>query len=344
MSPVSSGNSIDSKTFLFKIEDSTQIGVARRFAAGLADTLNFEDGQKGRVAIVITELCTNLLNHARQGEVLIRLLKFSDHSALEILAIDRGPGMADLSLCMKDGYSQGSTPGNGLGAISRQSDFFDIYTVENQGTIVLSIVNERPGLRAISTNKTRLGIICIPVHGETECGDGWEYFHDSHGLRVIVADGLGHGLLAHQASQEALRVFAETKQESLTVRMSQIHNALRSTRGAAVSMADIDFAEKKLDFIGIGNVRCVVLEQSKMRTMVCQSGTAGLQIRQAKVFSNSWEKDNLLILHSDGLTTRWDLNIYPGITARHPSIIAAILYRDFNRGNDDVTILVGGFQ
>jgi len=48
----------------------------------------------------------------------------------------------------------------------------------------------------------------------------------------------------------------------------------------------------------------------------------------------------MLVLHSDGLVSHWSLDAYPGLAARDPSLIAGILYRDFTRGRDDVTVVV----
>jgi anti-sigma regulatory factor (Ser/Thr protein kinase) len=324
------------------MEDHSQVGVARRFASGLADLLEFSEEKKGRLTIVVTELCTNLLNHAGGGEILLRPFTWNSNSGIEVLAIDRGPGMRDLAQCMTDGYSTTSTPGNGLGAINRLSDVFDIFTRENQGTVVLSIMFNRPNYKP-SPEELCFGIIMIPVKGEQECGDAWSFRLTPSNFNVVVADGLGHGLLAHQASSEVLKIFSEAQALPLEVQMTQMHEALRKLRGAAVSMVDIEFSRSTLDFIGVGNVRCAVVEQNKMRTLVCQSGTAGLQIRNAKVFSSPWSSQSLIILHSDGITTRWDLNTYLGLAVRHPAVIAAILYRDFNRNNDDVTVFIGAF-
>jgi hypothetical protein len=48
----------------------------------------------------------------------------------------------------------------------------------------------------------------------------------------------------------------------------------------------------------------------------------------------------LLVMHSDGLATHWNLDQYPGLVGRRPSLIAGVLYRDFARGRDDVTVVV----
>lgn len=341
MSLLLNGNSLKLRTQAFKVEDPSQIGVVRRFAMSLADDFSFDEEQKGRLGIVINELCTNLLHHARHGDILVRPIQYQNFSAIEILAVDRGPGIKNISESMVDGYSSSSTPGNGLGAIRRQSDVFDIYSIEGQGTVVLSIVNQIRNQQP--SDQMQFGIICIPIDGERESGDAWEFHIERNCLQVMVADGLGHGLLAHEASTRALEIFSANRNQPLPLLMELVHQGLKSTRGAAVSIAKLNFETGILDFIGVGNIRCLLLEQEKMKTLVCQSGTAGLQIRLAKLFSLPWTKTNLLILHSDGINTRWDLNNYQGLLTRHPSIIAAVLYRDANRNSDDVTVFIGGY-
>ena len=70
------------------------------------------------------------------------------------------------------------------------------------------------------------------------------------------------------------------------------------------------------------------------------NGTAGHSVRRIDEFTYPWPKDGVLIQYTDGLGTHWDVDRYPGLLGRSPSLIAAVLYRDFNRGRDDVTVLV----
>ncbi len=69
-------------------------------------------------------------------------------------------------------------------------------------------------------------------------------------------------------------------------------------------------------------------------------GIVGGQYRKAQVFDYADVTGNLLILYSDGLQSRWNLQEYPGLVHRHPAVIATVLHRDFCRGRDDVTVLV----
>jgi len=74
--------------------------------------------------------------------------------------------------------------------------------------------------------------------------------------------------------------------------------------------------------------------------IVSQHGTAGANKVRLQEFSYPFAADALLVLHSDGLKTAWDLAHYPGLTNHQPCLIAAVLYRDFVRGRDDTTAVV----
>src|SRR5688572_12749729 len=109
------------------VTDPSQVGEARRRAAALAQRLGFDDTDAGKVAIVVTEAANNLVKHARDGEILLHPLEQDGTAGLEVLALDKGPGL-DLSRCLRDGFSTGGTPGTGLGAIARLSAVFDVHS------------------------------------------------------------------------------------------------------------------------------------------------------------------------------------------------------------------------
>src|SRR5690606_24646577 len=118
------------------------------------------------------------------------------------------------------------------------------------------------------------------------------------------------------------------------------HAALRSTRGAAMAIAELRHAERVVRFAGVGNIAASIHDHHQTWNMVSYNGTVGHELRKVQEFTYAWPENGLLVMHSDGLTSRWSLAAYPGLAARHPSMTAAVLYRDFRRGRDDVTVLV----
>ncbi|OLB97884.1 MAG: hypothetical protein AUH30_09400 [Candidatus Rokubacteria bacterium 13_1_40CM_68_15] len=95
-----------------------------------------------------------------------------------------------------------------------------------------------------------------------------------------------------------------------------------------------------MDYAGLGNIAGAVLADGRMRHMVSHNGIAGHEARRLNEFSYPWPDGALVVLHSDGLGTHWDLGRYSGLIQREPSLIAGVLYRDFARRRDDVVVVV----
>jgi anti-sigma regulatory factor (Ser/Thr protein kinase) len=322
------------------ILESSQAGEARRIAIALASRLGFNETERGKVGIVVTEVANNLVRHAVDGKLLLQPLTRNNIEGIEILALDKGPGMSNISECLRDGFSTAGTPGTGLGAISRLSAFFDIYSVPNFGTACLAQLWASPLPTSQPDSNLESGVVCLPKTGEEVSGDAWAIDQDSGRSLVLVADGLGHGPQAALASREAVRIFRDNLNRSPKEIVEAAHAALRSTRGAALAIAEVDVERLTVRFAGVGNISGTIFSPEKSNSMVSYNGTVGHEVRKIQEFVYQWPKGGLLVMHSDGLGTQWRLDRYPGLTAKHPSLIAGVLYRDFNRGRDDVTVLV----
>jgi len=257
-----------------------------------------------------------------------------------MLALDRGPGVADFDRCLRDGYSTGGSAGQGLGAIMRMSKESDFYSDSKKGTVVLArwyTSTQRPG----RPSGVQTGAVNIPKPGQEVCGDSWRCAHIGDRLTVLMADGLGHGYEAQVASLEAVRQFEADPGLAPKALIERCHLALRSTRGAAVAVAHIDYAHGKLTYCGAGNLSARIYSGSKpLQHLVSVHGTAGQHTERLQEFSYRWPEDGLLIFHSDGLSSHTGIESYPGLAQRDPSLIAGVLYRDFARGNDDATVFV----
>lgn len=324
------------------VTEESQVGEARRIAVALAAEVGFNETDRGKVAIAITEAAKNLVKHAREGEILLQILKTAAGYSIEIVALDRGPGMANVGQCLRDGFSTAGTPGTGLGAIQRLSSFFDIHSVPKLGTALLMRLSPTQNSREASpdSNYLEFGVVHLPKAGEQICGDSWAaQIHLDKNL-ILVADGLGYGVLAQEASREAVEVFRENAKLGPKTILEKAHAALKDTRGAAAAIAQIDRTQQTVCFAGIGNISGVVFTDNQTRSMVSYNGTVGHRMRKVAEFVYPWSPHSLLVMHSDGLAAQWDLNRYPGLAARHPALIAAVLYRDFKRTRDDMTVVV----
>jgi anti-sigma regulatory factor (Ser/Thr protein kinase) len=321
-----------------RVDDGGRTGEVRRAAVSLAATLRFDETQSGRVALIATEAATNLVRHGGGGDMMIRATNAG--SGLEVLAIDRGPGMVDIERAMRDGYSTGGTPGTGLGAIRRLADTFDIYSRPGQGTALVAQVHAAPARDASNARPIEIGVVSLPKLGERVCGDGWTVDDRGDVCRLMVVDGLGHGDFAHEAAQRAAAVFRESSSTSPLEIIQRAHDALRGTRGAALAVAVIAREDAVVRFAGVGNVSGTIIARHRTHSLASFNGIVGLEIRKLQEFEAPWARDATIVLHSDGLGSRWRLEQHPGLLERHPALLAALLVRDCARGRDDATILV----
>lgn len=320
------------------VTDPSHVAAARRHAVALAVKAGQDETDSGRVAIVVTELANNLIRHGGGGEMLFGLDR-ETQAGIDIVALDRGRGMADVAACMRDGYSTAGTPGTGLGAITRMADATDIHSRPNAGTVVLARVWRRRDPPPVLPRK--LGIVTVPKTGEVACGDAAAMVNGDGGLvGLMVADGLGHGELAAAAAQEALRQFRTRKLTDPVAALEAAHAGLRQTRGAAVAVAVADPARKAVIYGGVGNIAGLLAEGGSVRRMVSYNGTVGHGVWKAQAFTYPFEGLPVVVMHSDGLATSWSLESHPGLLRHDPVVVAATLYRDHARGRDDCGVLV----
>ena len=319
----------------------TDAAEARRVATGLAARLGFPKDREGRVALVATEAATNAVRHGGGGEVLVGEVVSGGRAGVEIIALDKGSGMPDVERSMQDGYSTAGSAGTGLGAIRRLSSECAIYSAPGKGTAVLARIFASDAPPGRETGDLDIGGVAVPVRGEALCGDGWAAGPDPCGAILMVSDGLGHGPAAADASRAAESTFRQYHRELAPAElMHRIHGALRSTRGAAVALARLCTDTRQVRFLGVGNISGAVIGRSGIKQMVSHPGTVGLEMHRVQEFTYEYPGDALVVLHSDGIVTNWSLDGYPRIGEQRATLIAAILYRDFQRPRDDSTVVV----
>lgn len=313
----------------FVIDDATKVGEARRAAQTLA-SFEFSAEMAGKVAIAATELANNIHRHAGGGELLVQLLGSADEAVLELMALDRGPGMSDVTQCMRDGYSTGGTPGTGLGAVKRLASEFDIHSHAGEGTVVMA--------RFGASHLHRYGAINIALEGEFECGDSWHIARGAEGTAVMVVDGLGHGAFAAEAARVAIDAFASSPFSAPVDLITRANALMSKTRGGAGACALLRGG--RVSYAGVGNISGYLVSTGSSQGLVSHNGTLGLGQRRAQQFEYRHEPGTVLVMHSDGISARWELKNRADLMASHPAIMAASIYRDHGRGRDDSTVVV----
>jgi anti-sigma regulatory factor (Ser/Thr protein kinase) len=322
------------------VNSADQAGEARRAASNMAAALGFDEAGVGRVAIVATECASNLWKHAAGGEILISDAECEGLPCVEMIALDNGPGMADVDRCFQDGYSTAGSAGSGLGAVGRLSQC-EVYTRPNKGTAIFARLF--PGSVPAQARGSRFltGGIAVPYPGETVCGDGFAFRRAGGCMVAMMADGLGHGPSAADCAARAIGAFRRSEEEAPAKIIHQIHDALRGTRGAAVSVCLLNPKARQIDFSGIGNVLGMVcFSGGESKNFVALPGIAGHHMASVREFTYAWPVNSVVLIYSDGIGSHWSLNEYEGLALRGPSLISGVIYRDRKRGRDDASVLV----
>ncbi|MFI6334025.1 ATP-binding SpoIIE family protein phosphatase [Streptomyces sp. NPDC050535] len=324
--------------------------AARGAAAALARRLGLNPHRSAEVALAVTEAATNVQRHADDGALLLRAVRSGDDAGVEFLTVDSGPGMPDVSAVLADGVSSAGTLGIGLGAVSRLADHFDLHSVPGRGTVMSARFWPRTadGRAVVGPSGASLASgVTRPISGETVCGDAWAVrgaVGDDAGSRppvlVMLCDGLGHGPLAARASQAAVKAFHATRDLSPEGVLNAVHLALRGTRGGAVAVARVEPAAGRLLYCGIGNISGFLVGDDGRKTLLSAPGIVGAHMRRLRTFEEPLPEHGALVMHSDGLTERWDTRTLPGLLSHSPLVMAGQLLREAAVRRDDASVVV----
>jgi anti-sigma regulatory factor (Ser/Thr protein kinase) len=318
------------------VRDTSAVSEARRAAVGFARRSGLDQKAEARTAIVATELATNILKHGGGGMIAVDQFADAHGSGLELLALDKGPGMADVARCLADGFSTADSPGTGLGAVVRNSDHYAIYSRPGFGTAVMArFVADGTG----QPRHPEIGGVVDTYPGESLCGDRWVVGYGRLGTTLLLVDGSGHGAHAANAANIAAQAFTDNLDKECVPLVEAIHNALAPTRGAALAVARIDMEAGLVPFVGVGNIGALLASGGETRRMASYNGTAGHVAPRIREFTYPFTIKPLVILHSDGLSARWEIDTYPGLAASHSSLVAGLLFRDHRRGRDDAAVV-----
>lgn len=323
----------------FRVEESSTASAVRRAAERLGAELGLPDRRTADLAIVAAEVASNLVKHATDGGLLLlRPVRTDDGgpvtAGVELVAVDAGPGMADLHRSFGDGHSTAGTLGIGLGAIARQASWFDMYSVPGRGTVLaVQVWPAAAPEPAWGAGLTR------PLTGEPVSGDGFGLRQRDGCAEVLLCDGLGHGRLAEAAALAAVHAFHDAPSLPPAGLVEHLHEQLRHTRGAALAVARLDGAQRVVHYAGLGNIAGVVLDGQSQRSMVSLPGIAGHQRRAVREYQYPLPPGAVVVLHSDGVVDRWNLRDYPGLLGRAPQLIAATLLRDAGIRRDDACVV-----
>jgi len=339
---------------ILEIDSDADVGVCRRKSVSLAGQLGFDDVKIGEVAILVSELVTNVLKHGGgKGRIMIcQLQDDQNRKAIEIWCCDQGDGIQNVEKAMHDGFTNKQTLGIGLGTIRRFSDIFEINPKLNDtriSTVLKPINNYKHCIRIVKwipenhwkgTNRNLItGAVSRCKPGEILNGDSYVISNLSSDKTIAaIIDGLGHGKEAHMASNIIKEQILLKSELPLNELINYTHQAARGTRGAVIGLVYINIETSKLYFVGIGNIEGFILSPSSKKSLISFGGILGHNIRTPQIFEFPFKSGDAVCLFSDGINTRWNTDEINW--KEHPQKIADFLINNYSRSNDDATVLI----
>ena len=325
---------IINKHFSFSVKDLSFLHFIRKSLEDYTRDYPFDEKFISDCFIIISELGTNLIKYAKgRRELLFRVLHKEDNYGVEIISVDNGPQINFVAASV-DGFTTSNSLGTGLGSVQRLSDNTMFFSDPKFGNVIVVqkyIESEKPALNNPDW-------ICTPKIGEVYCGDGITSLHmeEKGCTRILISDGLGHGIEASKPTNLAISILNENPDLSLEDLFMKVHEALNKTRGAAVFVLDV--FEDKVDYVGIGNISTRILSfEGKTRGLISKPGIVGHKISRLQLFSEPLHKGDLIISYSDGLKS---INLNHMIKSGLPVVVAAALYSKYALRNDDRSIVV----
>jgi anti-sigma regulatory factor (Ser/Thr protein kinase) len=328
-----------------RVDDPSAAAACRGAAMALASRLGFPAPRADELALAVTEAASNLYKHARQGSMLLRIMRdvtTSDGIArdgegpgIELVTIDAGPGFRDTGAALRDGHSTSGTLGIGLGAISRLADFCDLYSMPGHGTALVARFWPAPRKPAACY----AGLV-RPIAGETECGDVFGALETEADVTGVLCDGLGHGPLAATAAAQGVAAVLEEPLGEPAALVERAHRKMSHTRGGAIGVVQFARGGQSIRFAGLGNIAAVILAERTRKGMISVPGIAGHQARSIRQFEYTAPPGAAIILHSDGISSRWEAGELPGLNARDPLVVGAMVLAEAGTRRDDAGVLV----
>lgn len=304
------------------VELADDVEVVRRLAVSVAAREGFTRAGSAQAERVAADMAAHLVQRGQAGRMLVRSAEWGGQRGVELLSAD----------------GAGTYAAADVRAIAAAADQCEVYTAPGHGTAMMVRLSNGPQTGA-PPEHFLVGSRVEPIEGEVVSGDASAVEQHDDRVVVLVADGLGHGEEAAAASAAAVAELRVHHREPVENIAAHVHRALRLTRGAAIALAEIDLETCLLRFCGIGNITARLLTGGGVRELVSLYGIAGYQRPRIQVFTRSWSDDALLLMHSDGLSSRWNAADYPGLHLQHPQLAASTMMRDAASARDDALVL-----
>jgi len=318
--------------------DEASVAVVRERVRAEAARVGLSEVPAAALVNVASELAHNHLAHARSGVIVVRAAQRGEQRGLEVVAADRGPGIADVARALEGRPSRPGSLGVGLVAACELADEVDIDVRLGEGTCVWARKFDGPAPR-----RPRVGVFGRPFPGEGCSGDDAAFARGGSALLFGVIDGLGHGEAARHASIRAARALAATPDSTPELLLAECDRRLARTRGAVMASARLD-AAGDLSIAGVGNVGAHAYGMGPSWRFGGSSFVLGSPggVRRIAVENHRFQTRDVLVLFTDGIRSRLDLTGELDLLREHPAVVAQRIVERFARDDDDVLVMVVG--
>lgn len=328
------------QNFLIRVSNLLDVRQAEATARSFAGTLGFSQDDCEQLALVVSELGSNLVKHAHGGTIQLRDIATAGRAGIEIDSEDEGPGIRDFEQAVTDGYSTAGSLGTGLGAVNRLMDDLEFSSLPEGGARIVCKRWLRPANAVNFDRWLEFGVATRSYRMQRENGDAFVVRQWQGNAIVGVIDGLGHGQLAQRAAQTARQYLEAHFDQSLDNLFRGVGRACRATRGVVMALAAFDGARRAFKLGSVGNIETRVHGQANPLNYVVRRGVIGLNAPQAVISEHAWTPQSIMIMHSDGLHAHWDWKDFREVANESAEVIAQRLLRVLGKDDDDATVLV----
>ena len=195
-------------------------------------------------------------------------------------------------------------------------------------------------LKSNGQNNIDISIADEP-YDELSGDDAFSLRTDSH-IFLSIFDAAGHGSRANKIAMAARDILESNQSQSLTALMNTLHEGLRGTNGGVGIVARLDTSTLQVNYVGIGHIFMCRFRQNSdaVSRLVLRDGIIGYQCRTPIEKTLQLEGGDVLVLHSDGIKNRIDIDDYPEILTHDANRIARNLVQRFGKSGDDATCMV----
>lgn len=322
------------------VRDDADVSLVRQAVRERAEAAGLPRDRAESLTAAASEIAQNQIAHAGRGEVSMRTVVRRGSAGIEVRARDAGGGLKDPATALRGrpaGAATSSTSlGVGLGAAYRLADEIDFDVRWGQGSVITARKFATP------LPRSEVAILGRPCDGEGISGDDGLFERRPEGLLLAVADGLGHGPLAQEASAKAMDVVRGSAATSPLALLNACHPALAPTRGAVMSIVRVAVDGSELVQAGLGNIECHLYQRSRAIRLPSNPGVVGqpgprvrIQEQRAAIGDRL-----VLVMFTDGLSSRLDLAADATLLREPAIVIAHQLLTTYGRGHDDALVLV----